>query len=177
MPRGRKPKNHQPSLLEMWRSGEYNPLKPGSVCRSKNDPESKDRVVIGSQAYEVGKYFAKVWHGPKPWDFMRREVECDKLEVVDEPDPTRHSISDRYPGPSSDMIKELNKKFAAKRKREEEISQEERERRIAALEEELGKKRIISDEIVSGDEDSDPYNQDIAVDPLEKKRLEMIDEE
>jgi hypothetical protein len=177
MPRGRKPKERQVSLLEQWKSGEYNPLKPGSVCRYKNNPESKDRVVVASQAFEIGTYFSRIWHGPKPWDYIDAEVHYADLEVVDEENPTKYTASDRYPGPSSDMIKELNRKFAEKRKRDAEISQEERERHIAALEEELGKKRIISDESTSDSDSDDSYDEGIGVDPLEKKRMEMINEE
>lgn len=168
MPRGRKAKTE--TVDSQWKSGTFNPLKPGTVCRSKGSDSMKPLFVIGSQNYHVGTYNAKAWHGPQPWDYTDTEVHYSQMEVVDIPNPTKYDMADRYPGPSSEQIRELKKKFAeTARKQAEEMTQADREAALAAMEEELGKKRIM--------DDGSPTDAGMDIDPLEKKRQEMIDEE
>jgi len=177
MPRAKKNKSKLSTLQSQWKSGEYNPLLPGSICKIKDDPENKPLFIIGSQNHEIGTYNAKAWYGPNPWDYSETQIHYSKLEIVDAENPTKYCPSDRYVGPSSNQIKELTKRFVMRDEiMAKTMSIEDKEAALAAMEEEYSKKRIMDDGsrgVESDDDDPTP----ITIDPVERKRQEIIDEE
>ena len=168
-------KNQKHDPFGLYEDGK---IPSGSICKPKNI-ETHERYIIGGGTANPGEYFAKFWFGPKPWDFLDITIYGDRLEILEnEENPTLYDYCDRYPGPSSTMIKKLN--TALKSQKVKELTAKERERNIEAMEEELNKKRSIGEieiDSVVADDDDEELDVSDTIDPVEKKRKEIIDEE
>lgn len=167
-------------IREEWKTGNNYKFTVGDVCKRKNSTNNTLYVIIGP-SYDIGKYDVKVWDGPNPWDYIQSTVDGLSLEKIDHPNPTIYPLTKRYPGPSNDMMEKLTRSFNERRLVEKNLSFEEREQMISYLDEEMNKKRKIDDDdnISSTDDDDDDDgfvpDSEIGVDPVEKKRKEILE--
>ena len=169
-------------MRETWKSGASTKFKLGDVCRGKNSNSITRYVIIGP-AHHIGKYDVKSWYGPKPWDYNLSIIDGMSMTVVDEPNPTQYNLNDRYPGPSSEMMRMLSKQFLEKRSKEAGLTFEEKEKLFSLIDEELTKKRKMDNDVISvaGDVDEEDDDDDfipdseVGLDPVEKKRMELLE--
>jgi hypothetical protein len=170
------------SLMLEWLQGERNQFNGGEVCKLKGK-DSPDRIIVGPPAHELDTWTCKVWKGPKPWDFHWADIHADLLEVLpNEKNPTNYTASDRYPGPSSGMIKMLQSKFAEiAKERSRTRTSKDIDRELGIIEEERANKadNLKEDKEIIAIEDMDDDTELVSefIDPVQKKRDATIEEE
>lgn len=126
------------TLLELWMAGRNQKFDSGDVVRAGADGTGNIGVVRYSE--KDYKIYAVKWHtgSPNKWDGVEGTCHEDAMMKVDEPNPMLVPSWERYPGPSSDEIKRLKTRMAA---RQDEIRKADAEKRIQALEEDIKRKK------------------------------------
>lgn len=175
MPRVKKIDNLK-KIRDEWVYGDdkNRTFKGGEVVRYHKD--NNKIGVICEPEYEVETYRIKIWDGPNPWNYSYGVVHSDQVYVTDEKNPTKYNMNEEFRGPSFDQIQNLKNKINLRKKEE---SAKDVEYRLSLLEEQLNVKRNINDDLDSNviDYEDDDNSDYIKIDPVEKKRLQIIEEE
>lgn len=159
---------------ENWLNSINTKFKVGDVV------EKGDQIgVVSHLEHDIEMYKVKWYKGPNPWDFIEGSCNGRYLTKSDKPNPLKYTTSQRYPGPASEQIDQLNKIFSKTKK---EKTSKEIDKYIEILEEQYD--RIKENKIDIKEVDSivdEELEEDISpiieIDPVEEKRKQIISEE
>jgi hypothetical protein len=173
---------HKQNHADNWSKGTNTKFRAGDVVRFNSN---KNHIgVISALSFEREVYDVKIKSGKNAWDYYVTKVSANEMYKVEEQSPFKYDSGDRFPGPASNQIRQLNERMRVQAEKQKQIDVEQR---IAALEEDMAyKKKIVTikdddsvEKIISADdeESQDTETEVKLVDPLIQKRENIIDEE
>ena len=159
--------------LELWKLGKNQKFKIGNVVERGNNIG-----VIFNIGDNYKEYHIK-WHTgtPNKWDYIEGIGIEDTLKLSNKPNPLLVDSWDRYPGPSSDLIRKIEEK---RKKQIEEMqknkSAKDVDKIVESIEESHKKLKYISEDLPEEiDEEKHDDDIDIVVDAsTESEEIEII---
>jgi hypothetical protein len=148
----RKKYTRSESMREAWLANKNHKWHGGDVVERNGS-----LGVVQFAMCDIETYKIKWYVGPNPWDFLETDSYLGGPDTVksDKKNPLKYKWSQRVPGPSSDEIDKLEAHFAElNKKKMKDRTPKEVDIYVAALEEELVKKKTIEKEVNEAHADS-----------------------
>jgi len=157
--------------LELWKLGKNQKFKIGDVVE-----RSTNIGVI----YDIGdnyKEYKIKWHIGNKWDYIEGSGDEDQLKLSKKPNPLVVNSWDRYPGPSSNMIKNIEEKRRKQiLEQEKNKSAKDVDKLVESIEESHKKLKYLVEEEIEEVVEDKAEDIDCVVDPTIEDDIEIIND-